>query len=85
MNEITTFCPNCMMPLFFVLPADEVKIICPECGLRIYGSNKVLKWENRASRWLSRGIAPKRLSGKTNKEEARRKNEGLDSYRIQRL
>ena len=58
MNETITMCPNCMMPLFFVLPADEVKLICPECGLRLYGRNKVLKWENRIASFLSRGIAP---------------------------
>lgn len=58
MNETITCCPNCGMPLLFVLPVDEVKLICPECGLRLYGRNKVLKWENRASRWLSRGIVP---------------------------
>ena len=59
MNEIITCCPNCSFPLLFVLPADEVKLICPECGLRLYGRKKVLKWENRIARVLSRGIAPK--------------------------
>jgi len=57
-NEIITFCPNCGMPLLFVLPADEVKIICPECGLRLYGRKRVLYNENRMARYLSRGIAP---------------------------
>jgi uncharacterized Zn finger protein (UPF0148 family) len=63
MNELITCCPNCGMPLLFVLPADEVKIICPECGLRLYGRKRVLYNENRMARYLSRGIAPKRLSG----------------------
>ena len=62
-KEITTFCPNCEASLFFTLPANDVKLVCSECGLRLYGRNKVLKWENRIARFLSRGIAPKRLSG----------------------
>jgi len=61
MNETLTFCPNCRSPLFFTLPADNAKMICSECGLRLYGRNKVLKWENRVSRFLSKGIAPKRV------------------------
>ena len=58
MNELITCCPNCVMPLLFVLPADEVKIICPECGLRICGRKQVLYNENRMARYLSRGICP---------------------------
>ena len=63
MNEFTTVCPNCSMPLLFLLPADSVKIICPECGLRLYRRKRVEDKENRIARILSRGITPKCLSG----------------------
>lgn len=64
MNEITTFCPNCQSPVFFFCPLnnaerDNVAIKCNECGLRMYGRNRALKWENKIARYLSRGIAPK--------------------------
>ena len=61
MNEIITFCPNCRSPLFFTTPIDDAKMVCSECGLRQYGKNRVLKYENRIARFLSRGIAPKRV------------------------
>ena len=59
MNETLTFCPNCMSPVFFITPVDEVKAVCCNCGLRLYGAKRVLKWENTMARYLSRGIAPK--------------------------
>ena len=63
MNEITTFCPNCQSPLFFSSPIDDARMKCWECGLRQYGKHRVLKFNNTIARFLSRGIAPKRLSG----------------------
>ena len=63
MNETITFCPNCRSPLFFTTPIDDARIKCWECGLRQYGKNRVLRWENRTVRFLSRGIAPKLNKG----------------------
>ncbi len=57
MKETITFCQNCRSPLFFTTPIDDVKLVCSECGLRQFGKNRVLRWENRTARFLSRGIA----------------------------
>lgn len=59
MNETITYCPNCNAPIFFLVPVEDARLTCSNCGLRMYGRKFVVEWENKVSKYLSKGIAPK--------------------------